>query len=455
MKLEQLTAISPIDGRYLSQLTELQPIFSEMGLMRYRLTVEIRWLQELANNKQIAEIPKFSARTNQFLEKLISEFSTKDAKRIKTIEKKINHDVKAVEYFLKEKCKNNSKLAKVSEFIHFACTSEDINNLAYGLMLQEALQSCLLPKLKIIMLELKKMAHKYAKTAMLARTHGQPATPTTLGKEIANFLARINKQYEQIKTIKIFAKFNGAVGNYNAHVAAYPKIDWIKFTNKFIKQLGLNVNQYTTQIEPHDYIAELGHAFSRLNTIMIDFCRDIWFYISQNYFIQKVKTSEVGSSTMPHKVNPIDFENAEGNLGLANALLQHFANKLPISRLQRDLSDSSVMRNLGVAFAHCLIAYNSIFKGLNKLVANKKLLQQDLQQKTEILAEALQTIMRRYKIEHAYEKLKTITRGKKITQEELLNFIDTLSIPIKEKQRLKNITPINYIGLAAELAKKI
>jgi adenylosuccinate lyase len=455
MQFNQLTAISPIDGRYLSQLTELQPIFSEFGLMRYRLLVEIRWLQVLASNKQITEVHAFDANTNRFLEKLINNFSLKDAKRIKTIEKKINHDVKAIEYFIKEKFATNKKFKKISEFIHFACTSEDINNLSYALMIKDALQDCILPKLNELMRELKKIARKYAKLSMLSKTHGQPATPTTLGKEIANFVARLNRQYQQLKSFKIMGKCNGAVGNYNAHLVAYPKIKWQKFSEKFIRSLGLNLNHYTTQIEPHDWLAEFNHICMRVNTILIDFCRDTWMYISFNYFAQKAKAQEVGSSTMPHKINPIDFENAEGNFGMANALLQHFANKLPISRLQRDLSDSTVMRNLGVSVAHSLLAYKSLLKGMSKLEVNKKIIMDDLSGHLDVLAEALQTVMRRYGIEHPYEQLKGLTRGKHIDQVKLLTFIDTLNIPKAEKQRLKKLRPKDYIGLAAELARDI
>ncbi|MGD9108569.1 MAG: adenylosuccinate lyase [Gammaproteobacteria bacterium] len=455
MKLDQFTAISPIDGRYLSKLTELQSIFSEFGLMHYRLLVEIRWFQELAQQKQIPEVSAFDMDTNNFLERIINNFSIKDAQRIKTIEKKINHDVKAVEYFIKEKISANKKLSKFSEFIHFGCTSEDINNLAYALMIKDALQICVLPQLNEIMRELKKMASKYAKLSMLSRTHGQPATPTTLGKEIANFVARLGRQYQQLKTLKIVGKFNGAVGNYNAHLIAYPKIKWQKFSAKFVNSLGLEINNYTTQIEPHDWVAELNHVCIRINNILIDFCRDIWMYISLNYFSQKISAKEIGSSTMPHKVNPIDFENAEGNLGMANALLQHFANKLPISRLQRDLSDSTVMRNFGAALAHSLLAYKSLLKGIGKLEVNKKNIKDDLASHVDVLAEALQTIMRRYGVAEPYEKLKKLTRGKQIDQAKLLAFIDTLDIPQDAKHRLKHLRSEDYIGLAAELARDV
>jgi len=455
MKLDQFTAISPLDGRYLSKLTELQPIFSEFGLMRYRLLVEIRWLQALAKEKSITEIKAFNANTNQFLEKLIKNFSVNDVKRIKTIEKKTNHDVKAIEYFIKEKFAKNKTLAKVNEFVHFACTSEDINNLSYALMIKDALHKIILPKLNIFIRDLKKLARKYAGLSMLSRTHGQAATPTTLGKEIANFVARLSRQFDQLKEIKILGKINGASGNYNAHVIAYPKINWQNFSAKFIRSLGLEINLHTTQIEPHDWMAELSHMFMRTNTILIDFCRDMWMYISFNYFTQQLKAHEVGSSTMPHKINPIDFENAEGNLGLANSLWQHFANKLPISRLQRDLSDSTVTRNFGMSFAHSLLAYQSLDKGMHKVSVNQKTIKQDLHQHFDILAEALQTIMRRYGIAKPYEQLKKLTRGKTIDRVKLLTFIDALDIPVKAKQRLKKLQPENYIGLAVELARKV
>jgi adenylosuccinate lyase len=456
MILTQLTAISPLDGRYLQQVAELQPIWSEFGLMRYRLIIEIRWLQTLANNKKITEIPQFNPRTNKYLENLIANFSVQDAKQIKAIEKKTNHDVKAIEYFLKQKFTTNKTLTAISEFVHFACTSEDINNLAYALMLKDSLKTCLLPTLNVLILTFKKMAHKYASTPMLARTHGQPATPTTLGKELANFVARINQQIVQLKNVKFNGKFNGAVGNYNAHMIAYPHINWQKLTTKFIHQLGLTPNLYTTQIEPHDYIAELNHILLRLNNILLDYSRDMWAYISLNYFSQNVMTTkEVGSSTMPHKINPIDFENAEGNLGLANTLLQHFANKLPISRLQRDLSDSTVLRNLGVALAHSLLAYKSLLKGINKLTVNTKIIRNELQAHLDILAEALQTVMRRYGIAKPYEKLKALTRGKTIDHTKLITFIDSLQIPAQEKQRLKKLSSSQYLGLAVQLAKKI
>lgn len=455
MKLDQFTSISPVDGRYLSQLTELQPIFSEFGLMRYRVLVEIRWFQALAKHQQIVEVSSFDASANNFLENLINNFSIKDVKRIKTIEEKINHDVKSVEYFIKEKISTHKKLAKFSEFVHFGCTSEDINNLAYALMTKDALKICVLPRLNELMHELKKMARKYAKLAMLSRTHGQPATPTTLGKEIANFVARLDRQCQQLKTLKITGKFSGAVGNYNAHLVAYPKIKWQKFSAKFISSLGLEINNYTAQIEPHDWVAEFNHICVRINNILIDFCRDVWMYILLNYFSQKISVKEIGSSTMPHKVNPIDFENAEGNLGVANALMQHFANKLPISRLQRDLSDSTVMRNFGVALAHSLLAYKSLLKGIGKLEVNKKNIRDDLASHLDILAEALQTVMRRYGVAKPYEKLKELTRGKQIDQAELWIFIDALDIPQAAKRQLKQLRPEDYTGLAAELARNI
>jgi adenylosuccinate lyase len=455
MKLSRLTAISPIDGRYGDNLLKLQPIFSEFGLMYYRLFVEIRWFQALANNKQISEIPPFSTQANKLLESLITNFSLKDAKRIKAIEKTTNHDVKAIEYFIKEKLQKNQRLAKVSEFIHFACTSEDINNLAYGLMLKTALTDCIIPQINELIITLKKLAKKFAKKPMLSRTHGQPATPTTMGKELANFVARLQRQQQQLKTIKITGKCNGAVGNYNAHVFTYPNINWENFCSRFVKQLGLEWNSHTTQIESHDYIAELSHIIMRSNTILMDFCRDTWTYISLNYFKQKIAKKEVGSSTMPHKINPIDFENAEGNLGLSNTLFNHFANKLPISRLQRDLSDSTVMRNIGVSFAHTSLAYQSILKGINKLEINESIMLHDLQQHWEILAEPIQTVMRRYGIKQPYEKLKKFTRGKIIDKSSIHAFVDSLNLPSTEKQRLKQLEPKNYLGLAVLLARKM
>jgi adenylosuccinate lyase len=452
MQLSTLTAVSPIDGRYQDKVTELQPICSEYGLLYYRVIVEIKWLLALAANPNIKEL-KLSNNAIGFLNQIISEFNEQDAKRIKTIEKKTNHDVKAVEYFLREKIKHHPELNKISEFIHFGCTSEDINNLAYGLMLKNLRNQHLKPIINKLLKTLAKMAYKFAQAAMLSRTHGQPASPTTMGKELANFVARLQRQIEQILTIPIMGKFNGAVGNYNAHIVAYPDINWPVFAKKFVKSLGLSWNPYTTQIEPHDAMAELFMAVSRFNTILIDFSRDIWGYIALGYFKQKLIGTEVGSSVMPHKVNPIDFENAEGNLGIANALFNHFAAKLPISRWQRDLTDSTTLRNIGVAFAHSLIAYKSLLRGIDKLAINKSRLQEDLAQNWEVLAEAIQTVMRRYNIKNSYEKLKQLTRGKKIDQKMLHTFIDHLDLPEKIKKQLKNLTPENYLGNAVAQAK--
>ncbi len=453
MKLTSLTAISPIDGRYLDQLTDLQPLFSEYGLIRNRVIVEIRWFEMLANHKSIKELPSLSQKSTRFLQNIIDNFSESDAKRVKQIEKKTHHDVKAVEYFLKEKFDKIPALRKHAEFLHFGCTSEDINNLAYGLAIKSAKQKILLPAMKQSISTLQKLSRKYAATSMLSRTHGQSATPTTLGKEFANFVVRLKKQMRLIESVEIMGKLNGAVGNYNAHHVAYPKINWKKVSAQFIKKLGLTFNSHTTQIEPHDYIAELSHAMMRFNTILIDLSRDCWLYISNHYFKLKTQPGEIGSSTMPHKVNPIDFENAEGNLGLANSLLGFFAEKLPISRWQRDLSDSTVLRNIGVAFGHCTLAYKSILKGLNKIEPDKKTIANDINNHWEILAEAAQTVMRRYGIENPYEKLKKLTRGKSFNQTKWIELIDSLEIPTKEKDRLKKLTPSKYIGLANKLAK--
>jgi adenylosuccinate lyase len=439
--MKTLTAISPIDGRYQPKVSELQPICSEYGLIYFRVIVEIKWLQTLAAHPKIKEL-----KPNKELNSIISNFNEQDAKRVKTIERKTNHDVKAIEYFLKEKI----KLREMHGFIHFACTSEDINNLAYGLMLKTARKECLKPAMANLIKILTQQARNYAKQPMLSRTHGQPASPTTMGKELVNFVARLKRQYEQILNMPIMGKFNGAVGNYNAHMTAYPDINWPALSKKLVTSLGLTWNQYTTQIEPHDAMAELFDAINRFNTILIDLCRDIWGYISIGYFKQKVTTTEIGSSVMPHKVNPIDFENAEGNLGVANALLNHFSAKLPISRWQRDLSDSTVLRNIGTALAHSLLAYKSILLGLNKLTINKQRLNEDLEQNWEVLAEAIQTVMRRYKIENPYEKLKILTRGKKIDKQILHKFIDTLELPDNVKKDLKNLTPATYLGISAK-----
>jgi adenylosuccinate lyase len=455
MKLSALTAISPIDGRYANKVTTLRPLFSEYALMRFRIIVEIRWLEALAAEKQFQEIKPLSKTAKAFLNRIIENFNEADAEKIKTIEQTINHDVKAVEYFLKEKFAANSELATYKEFIHFACTSEDINNLAYALMLKTAREECLLSAMDEIITFTKKMAREHAAQVMLARTHGQAASPTTLGKEFANIVARLQCQRKQYGTVAILGKCNGAVGNFNAHAIAYPNINWPALSKKFIENLGLTYNPYTTQIEPHDFIAELSDAVARFNTILIDTARDIWSYISLGYFKLKIKAEEVGSSTMPHKVNPIDFENAEGNLSLANALFQHFSSHLPRSRWQRDLRDSTLLRNLGVAFAHTLIAYQALLQGLKKLAVDKDRIDNDLEQHWEILAEAIQTVLRRYGAELPYEKLKALTRGKTVDKTALQKFIGELKLPTEAKKRLTQLTPAKYIGLAVELAEKI
>jgi len=455
MNLSTLTAISPIDGRYRNKIEALSGIFSEYGLIKYRVIVEIRWLQQLANIAAIKEVPAFSKEANASLEKIVSEFSLTDAEAIKKIERTTNHDVKAVEYFIKDKIASNKELASVSEFVHFACTSEDINNLSHALMLNEGVHKVLLPLAKKIHASLVGMAKQYASLSMLSRTHGQTATPTTVGKELANVAARVSRQIQQIQNIKPLGKINGAVGNYNAHIATYPDVDWQGNAKQFVEQLGLQWNPYTTQIEPHDYMAELFDAISRLNTILIDLDRDIWGYISLGYFKQKVIAGEVGSSTMPHKVNPIDFENSEGNLGLANAVFTHMSQKLPLSRWQRDLTDSTVLRNMGVGFAYSLIAYESTLKGLGKLEVNETRLRDDLNNSWEVLAEPLQTIMRRYGVAEPYEKLKALTRGQQINKEILHKFIDNLDVPTAAKDAMRALTPENYIGNAAAQANHI
>ncbi len=455
MNLTALTALSPLDGRYADKCDSLRGIFSEYGLIRFRTLVEVRWLQALAAHSDISELPAFDNKTNTFLDAIVSNFSLADAERIKAIEKTTNHDVKAVEYFLKEKFAAQSSLKAAGEFIHFACTSEDINNLAYGLMLTQSRTDSLAPAIRPLLDALKKLAHQYADTAMLSRTHGQAASPTTVGKEIANMQHRLQRQFGQILQIRLSGKINGAVGNFNAHYSAYPDIDWPEMARNFVTALGLEWNPYTIQIEPHDSMVELFDALRRFNTVLIDCCRDIWGYISLGYFKQKAIAGEVGSSTMPHKVNPIDFENAEGNLGLANALLEHLSNKLPISRWQRDLTDSTVLRNVGVAFGHSLIAYLSFQKGLGKLELHAQRLQEDLDNNWEVLAEPIQTVMRRYGIEQAYEKLKALTRGNKIDQVALQQFIESLNLPKDIKQRLLTLTPAKYTGNAAEMARKL
>ncbi len=450
MELSELTAISPIDGRYGNKTTDLRPIFSEYGLIRHRVLVEVRWLQMLAAEAGITEVPTLSEHANAVLNDIVDHFSVEDAQRVKNIEKTTNHDVKAVEYFLKEKISGNNELEEVSEFIHFACTSEDINNLAYGLMLREARTQSVLPMMDDVIKAVSDLAKKYAEQPMLSRTHGQPASPTTLGKEMANVAFRLKRQREQVVMVPMLGKINGAVGNYNAHLSAYPELDWQSIASKFVTGLGLDWNPYTTQIEPHDYVAEFFDAVARFNTIIIDFCRDVWGYISVGYFKQRTVAGEIGSSTMPHKVNPIDFENAEGNLGVANAIFGHLAAKLPISRWQRDLTDSTVLRNLGVGLAHGSIAYQSCLKGISKLEANPVRLDEDLNACWEVLAEPIQTVMRRYGIEKPYEKLKELTRGKGIDQNSLKIFIKSLKIPDAEKERLLALTPATYIGNAVQ-----
>jgi adenylosuccinate lyase len=455
MSTFSLMAISPLDGRYHDKINNMRPIFSEFGLIRFRVLIEIRWLQMLAEHANLPELPPFSSHAKQILNHIIDNFSEQDATRIKEIESDINHDVKAVEYFIKERIEKTPELAHAGEFIHFACTSEDINNLAYGLTLQAARKQSILPGLDELISTLKSLAHEYAEHPLLTRTHGQPATPSTVGKEIANVVARLQRQVEQIIATPILGKINGATGNYNAHFAAYPDTDWQQVSKNFVNQLELTWNAYTTQIEPHDYIAELLMALMRVNTILIDFNRDMWGYISLDYFTQKSRGNEVGSSTMPHKINPIDFENAEGNLGIANALFDHMAQKLPISRWQRDLSDSTVLRSMGVAIAHSILAYQSTCRGLQKVTPNLDVIHADLERHWEILAEPIQTIMRRYGIEQPYEKLKSFTRGKKIDKTILHQFIAELALPDKVKKQLLALTPHNYLGYAADLAKKI
>ncbi len=455
MELTQLTAISPVDGRYGQKTDALRPIFSEYGLIRHRVIVEVRWLQALAAHEGIAEVPALSSHADHLLNDIIGNFSEQDAQRVKNIESTTNHDVKAVEYFLKEKTEGNSELRAISEFIHFGCTSEDINNLAHALMLREARNQALLPLLDDVIRVISELAKRYADKPMLSRTHGQTASPTTVGKEMANVSARLHRQRQQYAAIPMLGKINGAVGNYNAHLVAYPDIDWPAFSRQFIGDLGLEMNPYTTQIEPHDYMAEQFDALARYNTVLIDFCRDVWGYISLGYFKQKTIAGEVGSSTMPHKVNPIDFENAEGNLGIANALFSHFAAKLPISRWQRDLSDSTVLRNTGVAVAHCVIAFESCLKGINKLQLNEARTAEDLDNSWEVLAEALQTVMRRHGIEKPYEKLKDLTRDHAVNRDTLQVFIQTLDLPATVKQELESLTPASYIGNAREQAQSL
>ena len=448
MELSALSAISPVDGRYGSKTKALRPIFSEFGLIKYRVTVEVRWLQKLAETVEIAEVPAFSNEANNVLNAIVADFSEEDALSIKKIEATTNHDVKAVEYFLKDKIADNAELNAVTEFIHFACTSEDINNLSHGLMLTESRSTVLLPVMDEILTEIKALAVEYQAMPMMCRTHGQPASPSTMGKEMANVYVRLKRQRDQIASVEMLGKINGAVGNYNAHISAYPEVDWHKFSNEFVTSLGLTWNAFTTQIEPHDYIAELFDAVARFNTILIDFDRDVWGYIALGHFKQKTIAGEIGSSTMPHKVNPIDFENSEGNLGIANAILGHLAQKLPVSRWQRDLTDSTVLRNLGVGFGHALIAYGATLKGISKLQVNEQALLDELDKNWEVLAEPIQTVMRRYGIEKPYEKLKELTRGKRVDAASMREFIDTLDMPQSAKDELAVMTPASYIGRA-------
>jgi adenylosuccinate lyase len=455
MELSALTALSPVDGRYGSKTASLRPIVSEFGLIRFRVEVEIRWLQQLANHPQISEVPAFSAEANQILDAIVSDFSEANALRVKEIEATTNHDVKAVEYFIKEQFKGNQELEAVSEFVHFACTSEDINNQSHALMLRAARDEVVVPMMQQVVDAIAALARDFADQPMLSRTHGQTASPTTLGKEMANVVARLRRQLEQVKAVELLGKINGAVGNYNAHLSAYPDVDWQANAEAFVTSLGLTFNPYTTQIEPHDYIAELFDAVCRFNTILIDFDRDVWGYISLGYFKQKTIAGEVGSSTMPHKVNPIDFENSEGNLGIANAIMAHLAAKLPISRWQRDLTDSTVLRNLGIGFGQSLIAYQASLKGISKLQVNAVRLNEDLENSWEVLAEPIQTIMRRYAIEEPYEKLKALTRGQTITKEILAEFVETLELPEEAKQAIRDLTPQNYIGNASAQAQAI
>ena len=455
--MNALTALSPLDGRYASKCDALRPFLSEFGLIHARVTVEVRWLQALANRAEIIEVPAFSAETNAALDAIVTNFSEEDANRIKEIERTTNHDVKAVEYFLKEKIANIDELQNAGEFIHFACTSEDINNLSHALMLKNG-REVLVSSMKQILNAISALAITHAEQPMLSRTHGQTASPTTLGKEMANVAYRLARQIKQFENVELLGKINGAVGNYNAHLSAYPEIDWAAHAQAFVESLGLAFNPYTTQIEPHDYMAELFDALRRYNTILIDFNRDVWGYISLGYFKQKLKDGEVGSSTMPHKVNPIDFENSEGNLGIANAVLGHLGEKLPVSRWQRDLTDSTVLRNMGVGFAQSLIAFDACLKGIGKLELNANRLNEDLDQAQEVLAEPIQTVMRRYNVEKPYEKLKTLTRGQAMTRDMMVNFVngdELAQVPADERARLAELTPATYTGNAAEQAKQI
>ncbi len=456
MELTALTALSSVDGRYADKTAGLRPIFSEYGLIHHRVLVEVRWLQALARHPGIDEVPALSEHANKVLNRLVDNFGVEDAQRVKTIERTTNHDVKAVEYWLKEKVAGVAELEAIGEFFHFACTSEDINNLAWALMLREARTQALLPAADSLIDALVRLAHAHAEVPMLSRTHGQPASPTTLGKEMANVAYRLRRARAQIAQVELLGKINGAVGNYNAHLSAYPELDWEAHARRFVEdELGLAWNPYTIQIEPHDYMAELFDAAARFNTVLIDFARDVWGYIALGHFRQKTVAGEIGSSTMPHKVNPIDFENAEGNLGVANALLMHFAQKLPVSRWQRDLTDSTVLRAIGTAFGHGEIAYASLAKGISKLEVNRDSLAAELDANWEVLAEPIQTVMRRYGIEQPYEKLKALTRGKQIDAAALRAFVEGLAIPPQAKDCLLALTPASYLGNAAEQARRI
>ena len=453
MEHTSLRALSPVDGRYAGKVEALRDIFSEYGLIRYRVLVEIRWLQWLADEPDIGEVAPLSPVVKDMLNRIVDEFSTDDAERVKKIEATTNHDVKAVEYYIRDKIGGGADIGNIGDFIHFGCTSEDINNLAYGLMLRNARDEVLLPQMKNVLARLRTISTEYADLPMLSRTHGQIASPTTVGKEMKNVVARLARARDQLAGVEVRGKFNGAVGNFNAQVAAYPDVDWPRISQRFIESLGLHPNLLTTQIEPHDWTAEYAHALVRFNTVLLDLCRDIWGYISLGYFRQRSTRDEVGSSTMPHKVNPIDFENAEGNLGLSTAMLSHFASKLPVSRWQRDLTDSTVQRNFGVAIAYLLIAIHSCLQGLGKLEADPAVIQKDIEQSWEVLGEAIQTVMRRYGIPEPYEKLKALTRGKQVTKELLHDFVKSLDIPDDAKQRLLDLTPATYTGLASSLAR--
>lgn len=457
MELSSLTSVSPIDGRYASKTEDLRPYFSEFALIYYRVFVEIRWYQFLSTDAEIPELPRFSDDIDQFLNTILTGFTVEDAESVKDFEKTTNHDVKAVEYFIKQKFRDIGlpELLEKMEFVHFACTSEDINNLAYGLMLRDARQNVILPSLETVASSLFKGARNYRSDAMLSKTHGQVASPTTMGKEFANVGARLRRQIKAIEAVSILGKINGAVGNFNAHVSAYPEVDWHNKGQSFVESLGLEWNAYTTQIEPHDYIAELFDAMCRFNTILLDFNRDIWAYISIGYFKQKKIDGETGSSTMPHKVNPIDFENSEGNLGLANAIMGHMSSKLPVSRWQRDLTDSTVLRNLGTGFAYSVISYQSTLKGMGKLEINREALAKDLNASWEVLAEPIQTIMRKHDIEEPYEKLKALSRGQSLTKDDIEKFVETLDMPAKSKNDILALTPANYIGIAEQLVDQI